>query len=384
MEVEPSGDSDESDGEAAADENMDLDEPSKAEPRSSPDEDEIPQSSRRSRPKRSTANPTSSPPSSEGSSPRRSRRLSKEKENEEDAVARVELDPAETVQPRASTVRNAERRTSTAGSTARPKSRQPASLRPASTPARRGRTSDVGITEISARELQALTSRNTTHNQTYFIELDRRVIKKDCPRPPSPSSRVRATLAPDEQDKESSKQGRADRAKRRGLMEDEMDTEDDESAGGHTPPRHFRGAGDDEDYETPKRRKVDGTGLYANGDSNVSPFAALSIKTPATEKRAAGRESASVVPSAPVRDQAEDAGEDEDEVEVEARYVKPNTRGRYVRWHKKLVFDCEKGENLDVEVDGSKGILAKDAKVSRSCPEFMPSTDSGWIGIQSR
>ncbi|KAG9040027.1 hypothetical protein FRB95_004499 [Tulasnella sp. JGI-2019a] len=286
-----------------------------------------------------------SSPSPETPSPRRSRRLSKEKENDVadgndgSEIARIPVDASRTAAGRA-----ADTRILHSAGIERPRSKS-------STPrlagaAKKGLTSDTDITEISARELQALTTRNTTHNQRYFISLDRRVIKKDCPRPPSPSSKVRAAIPEEQLDKESARLGRAERAKRRGLLEDEMDTEDAESnPGGRTPTKHARGAGDEEDYETPKRRRLNGDGAYADGeDMNVQPFAALTLARPAIEKRPTGA------------DLDVDAASDGNE-----RVVKPNSGGRFVRWHKKLVFDCEEGETIEVARHGNGGILAKDA-----------------------
>ncbi|KAG8858746.1 hypothetical protein FRB96_004883 [Tulasnella sp. 330] len=288
---------------------------------------------------------SSKSPSPEASSPRRSRRLSKEKENEADGSDAAMPNAEQAGAPRViALVRATDARTTTSAATAGRSKSKASTIRPTGA-TKRGRMSDTGITEISARELQALTTRNTTHNQRYFISLDRRVIHKDCPRPPSPSSKVRAAIPEEQLDKESARLGRLERAKRRGLLEDEMGTEDDESSTGKTSTKHVRGAGDDEDYETPKRRKLDGDGTYVEGeDCNVKPFAALSIARPAIEKQSTRT----------------DLGEKGDDDDLD-RLVKPNSGGRFVRWHKKLVFDCEQGETIKVAGHGNGGILAKDA-----------------------
>ncbi|KAJ9098146.1 hypothetical protein QFC21_004475 [Naganishia friedmannii] len=113
------------------------------------------------------------------------------------------------------------------------------------------------ISIISDKELSTLTKLNTARNEVYFCTLDRNVVKKDGPRPPSPN-KVR-TIA--EREEEERKLGRGARAKRRGKgnsggessgLED-TDNQPLSLADLLPPLKHIRGAGEDEDYQTPAR-----------------------------------------------------------------------------------------------------------------------------------
>lgn len=269
------------------------------------------------------------PSKSEGdeqSSPRRSRRISKEKEN-----TGAEDQPAK--------------------STAAPRPATASRGRPPATP--KAPASGVTGLQMSDKELKSLTMKNTARNQTYFVEIDLQVIRKDCPRPPSPSTRVRAAIGIEEKEAEAKKRGRAERAKKRGLLEEEMDNEEDES-----PLKHFRAPGDEEDYETPKRRRLDGEGGFVVG--GVEPeqrFAALQLQPPPEGKKSRSRAGSSDPAAPSVSD-----------IDPMDRFVKPNSKGRFVRWNKKLAFHCEAGEKLKVVSNSSKSILARDAAVSPSFP----------------
>ncbi|KAG9017200.1 hypothetical protein FRB90_001369 [Tulasnella sp. 427] len=257
----------------------------------------------------------------EQSSPRRSRRISKEKENAstEDQPAKGPTKPV-----------------------AAPRSRTPAT--PKAPPG------SIGL-QMSDKELKSLTMKNTVRNQTYFVEIDLQVVRKDCPRPPSPSSRVRAAIGIEEKEAEAKKRGRTERAKKRGLLEEEMDREEDES-----PSKHFLAPGDDEEYETPKRRKLDGEGGFAVGGVKTEErFAALQLQPAANGSKESRSRSGSSDPAA-----AATSGVDPDN-----RFVKPNSKGRFVRWNKKLAFYCETGAQPKAPSDPSKGILAKDASAAK-------------------
>ncbi|KAG8913372.1 hypothetical protein FRC01_004575 [Tulasnella sp. 417] len=276
-----------------------------------------------SNPKTPSPEPATDPSKSdvdEQSSPRRSRRISKEKEN-----TASEDQPAKAVA------------TSRAAATSR--GRAPA------TP--KAPAAGVAGLQMSDKELKSLTAKNTIRNQTYFVEIDLQVVRKDCSRPPSPSTRVRAAIGIEEKEAEAKKRGRAERAKKRGLLEEEMDNEEDES-----PLKHFRAPGDDEDYETPKRRRLDGEGGFvAGGVEAEERFAALQLQLPPEGKKSRSRTGSSE-PVAP------GTGSDVDPMD---RFVKPNSKGRFVRWNKKLAFHCEAGEKLKVASNSGKGILARDA-----------------------
>jgi hypothetical protein len=113
------------------------------------------------------------------------------------------------------------------------------------------------ISVISDKELSTLTKLNTARNEVYFCTLDRNIIKKDGPRPPSPN-KVR-TIA--EREEEERKLGRGARAKRRGKGnsggessgQEDTDNQPLSLADLLPPLRHIRGAGEDEDYQTPAR-----------------------------------------------------------------------------------------------------------------------------------
>lgn len=114
------------------------------------------------------------------------------------------------------------------------------------------------IGTISPNALRDLTTRNTRRNDGYsFSVLDVKVVFRDGPRPPSPTSRIRTVT---EKQTEEAEQTRNARARKRRLIRGINDEK-----GGNTPsvpaimpstPRpekHPRAPGDDDDYHTPKR-----------------------------------------------------------------------------------------------------------------------------------
>lgn len=131
---------------------------------------------------------------------------------------------------------------------------------------------------MSITALKELTMTNTAKNQHYAAtKLETEVVRKEGLRPESPAVKIRTIVQRQQEDKE---RQRAERAKRRARrlgndggstsdieassdvgysspvehIEDmEMDTKFDVSG----PPKHRRGAGDDEDYETPERPLLD-------------------------------------------------------------------------------------------------------------------------------
>ncbi|KAG8953119.1 hypothetical protein FRC04_003067 [Tulasnella sp. 424] len=269
-----------------------------------------------------TANGPSKPEADEQSSPRRSRRISKEKENTTAQEQPIQAAPV-------------------SRPSAAPRGR--AAATPKAPPA--------GVTgfQMSDKELKSLTMKNTVRNQTYFVEIDLQVIRKECPRPPSPSTRVRAAIGIEEKEAEAKKRGRAERAKRRGLLEDEMDREEDES-----PLKHPRAPGDDEEYETPKRRRLDGEGGFVAGNPDPEQrFAALQLQPQGKQKPRSRGGSSDPDAAIPSKSDPMD------------RFVKPNSKGRFVRWNKKLAFHCEPGEQPKLPSTPGKGILARDAAAAK-------------------
>ena len=127
---------------------------------------------------------------------------------------------------------------------------------------------------MSISALKELTMTNTEKNQHYLAaKLETEVVRKEGLRPESPAVKIR-TISQREQDEK--ERQRAERARRRArrlgneecssdieassdvgysspteIFENvDMDTSNDDGRG---LPKHRRGAGDDEDYETPER-----------------------------------------------------------------------------------------------------------------------------------
>lgn len=68
------------------------------------------------------------------------------------------------------------------------------------------------VPNMSEKELRETTKRNTAKNEVYHCAIDRQIVRKTGPRPPSPTSKIRTTADKEEEEK---KQGRGERAKRR-------------------------------------------------------------------------------------------------------------------------------------------------------------------------
>ena len=125
---------------------------------------------------------------------------------------------------------------------------------------------------MSATALKNLTATNTVKNQAYLsVKLETAIIRKDGARPESPAVKIKTIAQREEDEKDRRKQERAARAARRsgesnasevpGSSDIEPDSEEEDeeamdTGGIGTPdgkPKHQRGAGEDEDYETPHR-----------------------------------------------------------------------------------------------------------------------------------
>jgi hypothetical protein len=128
---------------------------------------------------------------------------------------------------------------------------------------------------MSATALKQLTMTNTVRNQHYLsARLETEVVRKDGTRPESPMVKIK-TIAQRQMEEQAVQ--RTERAKRRarrsgemlGESDLEMDEDEDEDGDGEVASsdvdelpswqeekerrRHTRGAGEDEDYETPHR-----------------------------------------------------------------------------------------------------------------------------------
>jgi hypothetical protein len=132
---------------------------------------------------------------------------------------------------------------------------QPRRRRPVETPG--GGT----FSSMSALALKALTTSNTAKNQQNLVAvLETEVIRKPGNRPGSPTTSVKTI---EEKQKVEQGQGRKERAERRARRSSEqslddstLTSEDEESlplGPDAQPLRHRRGAGDEEDYESPER-----------------------------------------------------------------------------------------------------------------------------------
>lgn len=117
------------------------------------------------------------------------------------------------------------------------------------------------FSSMSALALKALTTSNTAKNQHNLVAvLETEVIRKPGNRPGSPSTSVKTI---EEKRKLTQGQGRKERAERRArrsseqLLDDSSLTSEDEESlplgPDGRPLRHRRGAGDEEDYESPER-----------------------------------------------------------------------------------------------------------------------------------
>jgi len=114
---------------------------------------------------------------------------------------------------------------------------------------------------MSALALKALTTSNTVKNQQNLAAvLETEVIRKPGNRPDSPTTGVKSI---DEKRKLEQGQGRKERAERRARLSSEQPLDDSSLTSGDEeslplgpdgqPLRHRRGAGDEEDYESPER-----------------------------------------------------------------------------------------------------------------------------------
>ncbi|GHJ85040.1 hypothetical protein NliqN6_1442 [Naganishia liquefaciens] len=141
--------------------------------------------------------------------------------------------------------------------------------RPASEPKR------AQVAAMTAKELEMITVLNTSRNEVQFNTIDKRPLKKEGPRPPSPGCK---TIA--EKEAEEKKLGRGARARRRGSDRDSGDHSSDQDHTGRPPSladlppplKHVRGAGEDEEYQTPARPLKRGRQSGANGN-DPSPTA---------------------------------------------------------------------------------------------------------------
>lgn len=138
---------------------------------------------------------------------------------------------------------------------------------------------------MSMNALKTLTANNTVRNQHYVVAmLETEIVRKEGVRPESPVVKVKTTVQRQQEEKARQREERAARrAKRHG--DDSLEDEENINTGYESPTpsndlrglhlenapfKHKRGAGDEEDYETPlknidgevKRRVKWDRGLY--------------------------------------------------------------------------------------------------------------------------
>lgn len=117
--------------------------------------------------------------------------------------------------------------------------------------------------------LRQLTTSNTLRNQEYYSLVQTKVVMKDGARPPSPTTKVRTIV---EKMKDDELKNRGERAARRAGRGGSLTTDDGDgrSETSEIPEnRHPRGAGEDEDYETPVKQKRIRTESMQENDGDI-------------------------------------------------------------------------------------------------------------------
>lgn len=131
----------------------------------------------------------------------------------------------------------------------------------------RSNTDDI-FSGMSMTALKALTANNTVRNQQYVVvNLETEIVRKEGARPESPAVKIKTIV---QRQQEERVRQREERARRRARRHGETGVDGEEENGddigyespspgnephdthpGHAPTKHMRGAGDEEDYETP-------------------------------------------------------------------------------------------------------------------------------------
>jgi hypothetical protein len=124
------------------------------------------------------------------------------------------------------------------------------------------RTETPTFSGMSATALKALTSSNTVKNQQYLVaKLETEVVRVEGARPQSPGVKIRTIVQKQMEEQKKERQERAERRAKRGeewqsdfedssFADDSMEEQNEE----RLLSRHRRGAGEDEDYQTPDRK----------------------------------------------------------------------------------------------------------------------------------
>ncbi|KIJ44376.1 hypothetical protein M422DRAFT_779459 [Sphaerobolus stellatus SS14] len=120
--------------------------------------------------------------------------------------------------------------------------------------------SGVPTTKIqeSPRRIKILTDDNTRRNMEVVVELEKMIVRKPGPRPPSPTTKVRTVLEKSQEERAKGRGERAERRRRRAEGSDvtaSSDNEDAHARSSPTPPqKHIQAPGDDEEYESPEKQ----------------------------------------------------------------------------------------------------------------------------------
>jgi len=135
-------------------------------------------------------------------------------------------------------------------------------------PRKRPPPDSSGFAGLSITALKNLTTDNTTKNQKVMSLLETEIVKKEGKRPESPAVKLR-TVA-EKASEEKAKQ-RRERAQRRAKRSDGGEIEPLDGSGPllEEGGRHRRGAGEEEDYESPERPMRPLKRLKADGSDEV-------------------------------------------------------------------------------------------------------------------
>jgi len=141
--------------------------------------------------------------------------------------------------------------------------------------------SDDAFAGMSATALKALTTSNTVRNQKYLAaKLETEVIRREGVRPESPLVKVRTISQRQQEEKEKGRKARAARRARRSESDFIGSSDIEGQSDGHSSSvedqnlesplaRHRRGAGEEEDYETPDFEKRHRLLLQESGEENA-------------------------------------------------------------------------------------------------------------------
>ncbi|BGO97766.1 hypothetical protein NBRC10513v2_001761 [Rhodotorula toruloides] len=150
-------------------------------------------------------------------------------------------------------------------------------------------------------ELNRLTQRNTKKNQVAFNRIKLETVFVDGARPPSPTSKIRKAFGSEGSlGRTTTKEGREARAAKRrnalrssldgselAALAEELKAESGSSIEAELPKRHFRAAGDDEQYFTPQ--KAGGALKSAAGGRKRSPGSGSSSASASPRRQEAKR-----------------------------------------------------------------------------------------------